>query len=93
MEPKLISYGALAQLSDYYPSEAMRAGVETIVNVRLTLDASGTVLDVEPIDPTPQDVKWGFPEAAITLARTMKFAVPPGGAQETRIKVKFALGK
>ena len=93
MEPRLISYGAFAQLSDYYPKEAMHAGVETLINVRLTLDSGGSVVDVEPIDPTPQDIQWGFPEAAVTLAKTLKFEIPPDGVLQTRLKVKFALDK
>ena len=89
--PKLRDYGALEDLQKYYPSKAMRAGVETIIDMRLTLDASGAVTNAEPIDPKPSDFEWGFPDAAVTVAKTLKFENASGETEHTRLRVKFAL--
>ncbi len=91
MQPKLISYGGLVDLQEFYPKDAMRAGVETIVDLRLTLDATGAVTEAEVIDPTPKDIEWGFPDAAVAVAKTVTFEKPTAAPGNAKLRVKFAL--
>jgi TonB family protein len=52
-----------------YPPAAAAAGLEAVVKVRLTLDASGRVTDAVSIEP----VGNGFDEAALAAARQYRF--------------------
>jgi TonB family protein len=53
-----------------YPEEAAKTGIEAQVTVRISIDATGAVVDVTV--PTP--VGNGFDEAAIAAARQYKFS-------------------
>jgi beta-lactamase regulating signal transducer with metallopeptidase domain len=90
-EPKLLSYGGLQELQQFYPKAAKRAGVETVVDVSLTFDATGVVTEAQALDPKPSDVEWGFPDAAVAVAKTVKFRNESGQPERTRLRVRFAL--
>jgi TonB family protein len=52
-----------------YPPAALEAGQEAVVPLRLEIDATGTVLDVEVLEPQGE----GFDEAAVLAARSFRF--------------------
>jgi TonB family protein len=76
-----------------YPAAAAAAGLEAVVKVRLTLDATGAVTDAVVLEP----VGNGFDEAALAAARQYRFkpaewdGVP--GAITVETAIRFVLQK
>jgi TonB family protein len=91
LAPKVIDFGDLANLEQYYPPQAKRQGIEGIVTVALKIDEQGNVVDARSIDEMPANPEWGFAEAAARVALTIRFSNPRGVPATRNIKVKFAL--
>ncbi len=66
-----------------YPPEASKAGLEADVVLRLTIDASGKVTEVEVVEPAGN----GFDEAASAAARSFEFE--PAKRDGTAIPAKI----
>ncbi|HTY50363.1 MAG TPA: M56 family metallopeptidase [Steroidobacteraceae bacterium] len=88
-EPRIISYGDLVHLSDYYPPEAKRRGADGLVQLAVTLDTQGRATDTLIISEEPRDL--GFGAAASAAAHTMIFSNPTGHPVQFIFEVKFAL--
>jgi len=91
--PKVIDFGDLKNLEQFYPPAAKVAGKETTVTVGVTLSPEGTVLDAYIVDPDPANLEWGFEEPAVQIVRTLKFSNPRGVMTQSKVRVKFALDK
>jgi TonB family protein len=91
MALKVIDFGDLVNLEQYYPIEAKRRGIEGLVTVAVKVDAQGNVMDARAVDEMPANPEWGFAEAAARVALTIRFSNPRGVPAERNIKVKFAL--
>jgi TonB family protein len=91
--PKVVFDGDLAKLEEYYPARAKIAGKETTVVVGVKLDREGNVLDAFVAPSNEVDSQWGFEEAAVRVARTLRFSNPRGVATQSHVRVKFELKK
>lgn len=91
--PKVIDAGDLKNLGQFYPQRAKQVGKETLVTVGVTLDADGNVLDAYILDPNAANAEWGFEQAAVVVARTLRFSNPGGVITQSRVRVKFELKK
>ena len=79
----------IAQLKKYYPKEAMRRGVEGMVQIQVTLDAQGRATDTLILSEDP--LNMGFGAAASMLAHVFAYDNPSGRPAQLTFNVKFAL--
>ena len=93
LAPKPIDTGTTKDIERYYPLEAARVGKETLVIVSVTLDVEGNVVDAVAVNPTSGDKNWGFDEAAVRVARTLRFTNPRHAPTQSSVRVKFELHK
>jgi TonB family protein len=89
MAAVLTDDGALAELRDHYPPDAMRAGIEGSVVLAVTLDTQGSATDILILSEEPLD--QGFGAAASTFAHRIKYSNPTGAPAQITFKVRFAL--
>jgi TonB family protein len=87
--PHIVSYGGLARLKDYYPPEALKAGVEGRVELAVTLDSQGRATNTLILLEEPAD--QGFGAAASSAAHTIVYSNPTGRPVQFSFTVKFAL--
>jgi TonB family protein len=89
MEPKMTHRGDYT--SNDYPTDAMRRGVEALLLVDASIDANGNVTDAQILDQTPGTENYGFAEAAIRTAKTVRFSNPTHQPRQVRFRVKYEL--
>jgi TonB family protein len=87
--PQIVSYGGLAKLKDYYPPEAIGAGIEGRVELAVTLDSQGRATDTLILLEEPAD--QGFGAAASAAAHTIVYSNPTGRPVQFTFMVRFAL--
>ncbi len=78
-----------AELMKYYPREALRKGIDGVVQLRMTLDAQGRPADTLILTEDPRDM--GFGAAALAIARALQYNNPAGRPAQFSFKVQFAL--
>jgi TonB family protein len=84
--PRVVSWGPL---DSYYPPEAMRKGIEGIVELAITLDGDGRATDTQVLTEDP--LQMGFGAAASAAAHAMVYSNPTGHPVTFSVRVKFAL--
>ncbi len=89
VQPRIVSYGGLVHLADYYPADAKKLGIEGAVVLTVTLDAAGRATDTVVISEQPQEM--GFGAAASAAAHTIEYSNPAGRPTQLTFQVKFAL--
>jgi TonB family protein len=87
--PRIVDYGALAQLEKYYPPEALRQHIEGVVQLAVTLDRQGRATDTLILSEEPAD--QGFGAAASSVAHTFQYSNPTGRPAQLTFNVQFAL--
>jgi len=87
--PRVTNPGGLAELSKYYPPQAMHQGVEGSVEISVTLDPQGRPTDTLILSEDPAGM--GFGAAASSIVHTMQYANPTGHTVQFSLRVKFAL--
>jgi TonB family protein len=90
---KIVDWGDMGELEDYYPQPAKIAGREGEVIVGLIVGSNGLVTDTQLLRVSPANDTWGFGLAAEAVTRTLVFENPTGATTKMKIKVKFALKK
>ncbi len=93
LAPKVVSYGELANLYEYYPVKAKQMKIEGFVQLGVSLDAEGNVMNAWVVSETPANLEWGFGEAASRVALTVKFSNPRHVPTHAKLNVKFALSQ
>ena len=88
-QPRIVSYGGLVHLADYYPVDAKKLGIEGMVVLAVTLDAAGRATDTRIISEEPREM--GFGAAASTAAHTIEYSNPTGRPTQMTFAVRFAL--
>lgn len=86
-KPRILSWPD--QLSQFYPPQAQRAGIDGSVSLAVTLNDAGRVTDTKILAEKP--FRFGFGAAASAAARAMKYSNPTGRAAEVRFRIRFAL--
>src|SRR5262249_4910383 len=91
--PGLIEPAVVAtRVEPVYPEPARRAGIEGIVELEVSIDASGRVAEVEVLRGLPM----GLSDAAVEAVRkwTWKPARSPAGPVASRrtVRIRFTLG-
>jgi TonB family protein len=61
---------------DVYPAVAKAQGISGDVTVKATVDPLGQLVDVVVLKVKPADPQYGFADAALQVARTMKYVNP-----------------
>ena len=89
LEPKMIHMGDYSE--NDYPTQAKRRGIEALLLVNATLDADGNVTNAQIIDQTPGTEDYGFAEAAIRTAKTVRFSNPTHQPRQVKFRVKYEL--
>lgn len=89
MTPRIINSDKIDTLGRFYPALAKQFGKGAAVTIALTLDAAGRVVDASVINPDTANAQWGFEEAGVRLARSLRFNNPRGVPTHSRIRVKF----
>ena len=89
LEPRLVSSGDRKSQEKFYPASAKRRGIEGLVEISMTLDTAGHVLDTAVLEEEPRDA--GFGDAAAELVRTFVYSNPSGGRAKLSLRVKFEL--
>lgn len=84
-EPKVVSWGPLAS---YYPREALRKGMEGMVELAITLDSAGRATDTRILSEDPLD--QGFGAAASAAAHAMQYSNPTGLPVTFNLMIQFA---
>lgn len=74
-----------------YPPVAKAQHVSGYAIVDVTVDPLGQLLDVVVADVQPADPQFGFADAALQVARSMKYENPNPQTSSIRFKVKFEL--
>ncbi|MBN2359209.1 MAG: TonB family protein [Deltaproteobacteria bacterium] len=68
-----------------YPAAALEQGLTAVVRLRVTLDASGQVVDVAVVAP----VGHGFDEAALAAVRQFEFAPASVGGEPVAVEIEY----
>ena len=74
-----------------YPPVARAQRVSGYVIVDVTVDPLGQLIDAVASEVQPADPQFGFADAALQVARSMKYENPNPQTSSTRFKVKFEL--
>jgi TonB family protein len=88
-QPRIVSYGGLAHLADYYPADAKKLGIDGVVVLTVSLDAAGRATDTIVISEEPREM--GFGAAASAVAHTIEYSNPTSQPTQMTFQVKFAL--
>jgi TonB family protein len=75
----------------WYPTEALRKGIQGMARVAVTLDATGRLTDMLVVSETPQGV--GFGAAAAAAARSFTYANPTRHPTTLAFNVRFELSQ
>jgi beta-lactamase regulating signal transducer with metallopeptidase domain len=78
-----------AGMEKYYPKDALRRGIDGLVQIQVTLDAKGRATDTLVLSEDPLDM--GFGAAASTLAHVFEYDNPGGRQAQLTFDVKFEL--
>jgi beta-lactamase regulating signal transducer with metallopeptidase domain len=76
-------------LEKYYPKEALRRGIDGLVQIQVTLDAQGHATDTLILSEDP--LNMGFGAAASMLAHVYEYDNPTGRPAQLTFNVKFEL--
>ena len=86
LQPRVLSWGPLAR---YYPREAMRKGIDGMVELAITLDRAGRATDTQILTEYP--LEMGFGAAASAAAHAMHYSNPTGQPVTFTLRINFAL--
>lgn len=85
-EPKVLGWEPLAR---YYPREAMRKGIDGMVELAITLDSAGRATDTQILTEDP--LNMGFGAAASAAAHVMTYSNPTGRPTTFTLRLYFKL--
>jgi TonB family protein len=88
-QPRIVNYGGLVHLADYYPADAKKLGIEGVVVLAVMLDSAGRATDTQIISEEPREM--GFGAAASAAAHTIEYSNPTGQPTQMTFQVRFAL--
>lgn len=91
-EPHIIDAGNAGNPANY-PTQAKQHGIEGWALVNATVDEEGHVTYVQVVEISPADESYGFAEAAIGVAKSVRFANPKRQPTQVKFKVKFELAE
>jgi len=87
--PFIIASPPATDLRKYYPPEARHKGINGLVQIRVTLDRTGSATDTLILSETPAGL--GFGAAASELAHKFRYSNQTGHPAPVTYRVKFEL--
>ena len=79
---------SLIEVTPVYPPQALAAGIEGFVEIRLEVDLSGMVSSPQIVAAEPEDI---FDQAALDAVRRWRYTRPRGNPQTITERIEFTL--